>query len=230
MPTTGNGGAVFFFHRSGSAAASDTLVAPVSDSDQALAESDLLARLRDGDPEAYEQLVRDNTPRLLAVARRFLRNDDDARDAVQEGFLSAFKALPRFEGGSRLSTWLHRIVVNASLMKIRTRKRKPETSIEDLMPAYKADGHPETFFEPWRETGEDAAAKKEEKALVREAIDKLPDNYRNVILLRDIEGLDTAETASMLELSPGAVKTRLHRARMALREVLDPFFRTEVSE
>ena len=194
-----------------------------------MSEAELIARLRDGDDAAYEELVRDNSPRLLAVARRFLRNEEDARDAVQEGFLSAFKALDRFEGGSKLSTWLHRIVVNASLMKLRSKKRKPERSIEEILPAYKADGHPEEFFEPWRETGEDAAAAKEERELVRKFIDELPDNYRNVVLLRDIEGIDTEDTAKMLDLTPGAVKTRLHRARLALRQLLDPYFRPEDS-
>jgi len=185
----------------------------------------LLERLRLGDDAAYEELVRKNTPRLLAVARRFLRNEEDARDAVQEGFLSAFKALPRFEGGSKISTWLHRIVVNAALMKLRTKKRKPERSIEDLLPRYKEDGHPQEFFEAWHETGEDAAIREEEKELVRKSIDELPDNYRNVLLLRDIEGIDTGETARLLDLTPGAVKTRLHRARLALRQLLDPHFR-----
>jgi len=194
-----------------------------------VSEADLIARLKAGDDAAYEQLVRENTPRLLAVARRFLRNDEDARDAVQEGFLSAFKALDRFEGGSKVSTWLHRIVVNAALMRIRTKKRRPEKSIEDLLPAYKDDGHPERYFEPWHETGEDVAAAKEERELVRKYIDELPDNYRNVLLLRDIEEFDTQETANLLELTPGAVKTRLHRARLALRELLDPHFRPEKS-
>ena len=194
-----------------------------------MSEAELIARLKSGDDCAYEDVVRENSPRLLAVARRFLRNEEDARDAVQEGFLSAFKALDRFEGGSKLSTWLHRIVVNASLMKLRSRKRKPERSIEEILPGYKADGHPEHFFEPWRETGEDAASAKEERELVRKYIDQLPDIYRNVVLLRDIEGFDTEETAKMLELTPGAVKTRLHRARLALRELLDPHFRPEGS-
>lgn len=197
-----------------------------------VSESDtvLLAGLRAGTAASYEQLVRENSARMLAVARRILRNEEDSRDAVQEGFLSAFKALDRFEGGSRLSTWLHRIVVNAALMKLRTRKRKPETSIEDLLPDYKADGHPETFFEPWRETGADAASSKEERELVRSSIDTLPENYRNVLILRDIEGLDTAEAANIMGLSTGAVKTRLHRARLALREVLNPYFQAEAPE
>jgi RNA polymerase sigma-70 factor (ECF subfamily) len=194
-----------------------------------VSEAELIGRLQAGDDTAYEQLVRENSPRLLAVARRFLRNEEDARDAVQEGFLSAFKALGRFEGGSKLSTWLHRIVVNASLMKLRSKKRKPERSIEEMLPGYKADGHPDEFFEPWRETGEDAASAKEERELVRKQIEELPDNYRNVLLLRDIEGIDTEETAKLLDLTPGAVKTRLHRARLALRQLLDPHFRPDQS-
>ncbi|MHC4955749.1 MAG: sigma-70 family RNA polymerase sigma factor, partial [Planctomycetota bacterium] len=91
------------------------------------------------------------------------------------------------------------------------------------------DGHPQEFFESWQETGEDAASRAEEREFVRQAIDELPDNYRNVLLLRDIEELDTDETAKMLELSPGAVKTRLHRARLALRQQLDPYFREATS-
>ena len=190
-----------------------------------MSEEALLERLRAGDDDAYAEFVRDNSPRMLAVARRLLRNEEDARDAVQEGFLSAFKALERFAGGSKLSTWLHRIVVNAALMKLRTKKRKPERSIEDLLPGYKEDGHPQEFFETWHETGEDAASREEERSLVRKQIDELPDNYRNVLLLRDIEGIDTGETAALLGLTPGAVKTRLHRARLALRQLLDPYFR-----
>ncbi len=190
-----------------------------------MSEEALLKRLRAGDDDAYAEFVRDNSPRMLAVARRLLRNEEDARDAVQEGFLSAFKALERFAGGSKLSTWLHRIVVNAALMKLRTKKRKPERSIEDLLPGYKEDGHPQEFFETWHETGEDAASRNEERDLVRKQIDELPDNYRNVLLLRDIEGIDTGETAALLGLTPGAVKTRLHRARLALRQLLDPYFR-----
>ncbi len=94
-------------------------------------EDGLLERLRSGDDAAFEQLVREHGGRMLAVARRFLRQEEDARDAVQDAFLSAYRALEDFEGNARLSTWLHRIVVNAALMKLRTRRRKPERSIED---------------------------------------------------------------------------------------------------
>src|SRR5262245_27588178 len=101
----------------------------------------LLAGLRAGDDWAYEQMVRAFGGRLLAVAQRILRNEDDARDAVQAAYLSAFRSIGRFEGGCRLSTWLHRIVVNAALIKLRSRRRHPEESIEPLLPTYLDDGH-----------------------------------------------------------------------------------------
>jgi RNA polymerase sigma-70 factor (ECF subfamily) len=187
----------------------------------------LLERLRKGDEAAFEALVRDNTGRLLAVTRRLLRNDEEARDAVQEAFLSAFKALPRFQGEARLSTWLHRIAVNAALMRLRSRRRRPEDAIEDLLPRFLEDGHHAEMPAPWRETGEQLLERQEVRQQVRAAIDRLPESYRNVLILRDIEELETAEVAGILETTPGAVKTRLHRARVALREQLDAQLREE---
>jgi RNA polymerase sigma-70 factor (ECF subfamily) len=187
-------------------------------------DADLLARLREGEEAAFEQLVRENTGRMLAVARRFLPSDDDAQDAVQEAFASAFRALPRFEGGSRLSTWLHRITVNACLMKLRTRRRKPEESIDNLLPGFLEDGHAEKTTPAWRQSADELIERAENRALVREAIEKLPDSYRTVLLLRDIEEFDTETTAKELDITVAAVKTRLHRARMALKTLLDESF------
>src|SRR4249920_2096939 len=99
-------------------------------------ERELLAGLRRGDNAAFATLVRDNTGRLLAVARRILRNPDDAGDAVQEAFMQAFRAIDRFEGESRISTWLHRITVNACLLRLRHAKRHPEASIEEMLPQF----------------------------------------------------------------------------------------------
>jgi RNA polymerase sigma-70 factor (ECF subfamily) len=185
----------------------------------------LLAGLKAGDDDAYELLVRSYTPRLLAVARRFLRNEEDARDAVQDAFLSAFRSIDRFEGNARVSTWLHRIVVNASLMKLRTRRRKPERSIEELMPGFLEDGHLEQPVSEWRKLPEDQVALSELRTLLLNEIQELPDGHRDVLMLRDIEGLDTEETAKALDITPGAVKTRLHRARLALRGLLEPHLR-----
>lgn len=188
-------------------------------------EADLVARLRAGESRAYQEVLSAYSGRMLAVARRLLRNEDDARDALQDAFLSAFKSIDRFEGGSRLSTWLHRIQVNACLMKLRTRRRKPEESIEDLLPRFQADGHAEEPSVLWKESAERALERHETRDLVRRAIEKLPDSYRTILLLRDIEDVSTEQTADHLGISPNAVKIRLHRARQALRTLLDPHFR-----
>ena len=188
-------------------------------------DEDLLLRMRCGEEAAFEELVRTHGGRLLAVARRYLPSEDDARDAVQDAFLSAFKALPAFEGQAKLSTWLHRIAVNAALMKLRTRRRKPEQSIDDLLPGFLEDGHLEKPASEWMPVPLDLVERKEIAEIVRSNIARLPDNHRHVLLLRDIEEFDTEETAEMLEITPNAVKTRLHRARLALRELLEPHLR-----
>lgn len=180
--------------------------------------------LRRGDAAAYEQLVRTECGRMLAAARRILGNEDDAREAVQEAFVSALRALPKFEGQSSLSTWLHRIAINAALMKLRTRRSRPQISIETLQPRFLADGHHADPVDPWSPDAESAAMTSETRAAVRAAIDLLPETYRNVLLLRDIEELDTRQTAELLEIDPGTVKVRLHRARLALRKLLDEQF------
>jgi RNA polymerase sigma-70 factor (ECF subfamily) len=189
---------------------------------QASDERALVQALQRGDEDAYVQLIRELGGRMLAVSRRFMRDEDEAEDVVQEAFIQAYRNIGRFEGGSKLSTWMHRIVVNAALMRLRKKGRKKEVSIEDLLPRYRDDGHRVEVGEPWTERGEDVALRKELRSVVREAIDRLPDNYRNVLLLRDIEQLDTAQTAELLDISVNATKTRLHRARLALREMLHP--------
>jgi len=186
----------------------------------------LVDRLRAGDHAAFEELVNRATGRMLAVARRFLPEEQDAMDAVQDAFISAYKNMGKFQAGSQLTTWLHRIVVNACLMKLRSRKRRPEKSIEDFLPTYDGTGHRMSGVAAWPEAGERLDPDRAEtRSKVREAIEQLPEDYRNVILLRDIEGMDTDESAVVLGISAGAVKTRLHRARQALREVLDLFVR-----
>ncbi len=188
----------------------------------------LLAGLRAGKEAAFETLVQAYTGRLLKVARRFLRNEEDARDAVQETFLSAFRSIARFQGEARLYTWLHRIVANAALMKLRSRRRKPEESIEEFLPKFREDGYQVESSVEWAEPYRHLA-RRETHILVRGCIDQLPESYRTVLLLRDIEELDTEETAKILEVTPNAVKIRLHRARQALRTLLDPHFRGEVT-
>jgi RNA polymerase sigma-70 factor, ECF subfamily len=187
-------------------------------------EATLIAQLRAGDQAAFEQVVRQYGGRLLAVARRIVGTEEDARDVVQDAFMNAFKSLDRFEGNAKLSTWLHRIAVNAALMKLRTRKRKPEQPIDSMLPGFNEEGHFEERFQSWEEPVDKALEREENRELVRRQIDALPESYRTVLVLRDIEGLDTEETANMLGLSVNATKIRLHRARQALRAMLAPHF------
>jgi RNA polymerase sigma-70 factor, ECF subfamily len=185
------------------------------------AERELLEALRRGEERAFAALVRREGPRMLATARRMLGNDEDARDAVQDAFLQAHRALDRFAGESRLSTWLHRIVVNAALMKLRGRRRKPEQPLDDLLPQFDESGAWLRPVSGWERSADELVESAECRAIVRKAIDRLPDPYREVLVLRDIEELDTDETARVLGATPNAVKVRLHRARQALRTLLE---------
>jgi RNA polymerase sigma-70 factor, ECF subfamily len=189
-------------------------------------EEALVTRLQSGDEAAFELVVRRESGRLLQVARRFLRNEDDAHDAVQEAFLSAFRSIERFARGSRLSTWLHRILINACLMKLRSSRRHAEEPIENLLPKFAEAGHQVNHPTPeWEASAEELLQKGETREIVRRSIDRLPENYRSVLLLRDIEELTTEEAARLLGVTENAVKIRLHRARQALRGLLEPRFR-----
>jgi RNA polymerase sigma-70 factor, ECF subfamily len=183
-------------------------------------DAELLDGLRAGRDEAFEALVRAHSGRMLSVCRRILRSDEEAKDAVQEAFLSAFRAMRSFEGTCQLGTWLHRIAVNASLMRLRSRKRRPEESIDDLQPGFREDGHAAIDPRDWSPSALQLVETRETRESVRACIDRLPDLYRTVLLLRDIEELDTAETAEILDVTEGVVKVRLHRARHALRRLL----------
>ncbi|HET8798828.1 MAG TPA: sigma-70 family RNA polymerase sigma factor [Thermoanaerobaculia bacterium] len=191
-----------------------------------IAEAALVMRLQSGDPAAFEILVRRQTPVLLRVARRLMRSEEDARDAVQDAFVAAFKGIGNFGANAQLSTWLHRIVINACLMRLRTKRRRREEDIEEYLPRFREDGHQVTPSQQWNETAETILARTELCGVVRTAIDQLPDPYREVLLLRDIEELSTEETATLLGVTSNAVKIRLHRARQALRCLLDPYMRS----
>jgi RNA polymerase sigma-70 factor (ECF subfamily) len=189
-------------------------------SDEVGGQSALLDDLRQGDEVAYEDLVRRYGGRMLATARRLLPNEDDAREVVQEAFLSAFRAIGGFSGNSKLSTWLHRIVVNAALMKIRSRRNRREESIDDLLPQFDEQGEWVSGM-PVHDAPSDVLERRQTREMVRTCIDRLPQQYRTVLMLRDIEELDTEEVAGLLHVTPNAVKIRLHRARQALRTLLE---------
>jgi len=149
-----------------------------------------------------------------------LRSDDEARDAVQDAFLAAFRGLASFKGDAKLSTWLHRIVVNAALMRVRSRTHRAEQSIDDLLPHFDDDGS-WGADRPAALSSHELLERRDTRALVRDCIAQLPDTYRTVLVMRDIEDLDTDEAAERLGVTANAVKIRLHRARQALRSLVE---------
>lgn len=183
-------------------------------------EAELLVGLRAGDNSSYELLVERYGGRLLAVARRLLRGDDEAEDVVQEAFVCAFRSLERFRGGSQLGTWLHRVTVNAALMRMRRRTSRSEVPLDDALPVVDAAAPTRPLFAGRGIDAEQELLREETRHRVRQCIDRLPDAYRTVLILRDIEELDTREAASLLGITPNAVKIRLHRARQALTTLL----------
>ncbi|CAN5865507.1 RNA polymerase sigma factor [soil metagenome] len=217
------------FTSAAAAVAPDATISPAPENDRARAEdSALAARLKRADESAYEELVRRFGPRMLAVARRMLRSDADADDAVQQAFISAFKAIDRFEGGSLLSTWLHRITVNAALMKLRSQGRLREGSLDGLLPTFSEDGHRRGAHRAPESHAALHASGEETRTLVMQQIDRLPEAYRAVLVMRDIDQLSTAQSAALLNTTETAVKVRLHRARQALRELLEPLMQEGV--
>jgi RNA polymerase sigma-70 factor (ECF subfamily) len=187
-------------------------------------EARLLELIRAGDQQACERLVRRHGGAMLACARRFLKNEEDSADAVQDALLSAFRSIESFQGNSRLGTWLHRIVVNHCLMRLRRNRNGTTVSIHELLPTFDETGHHARPVVPWTTTPEDQLSQAETRDTLHACIDRLPGDYRTIILLRDIEGHDTRETADLLGISCDAVKIRLHRARQALRTLIEPLF------
>jgi RNA polymerase sigma-70 factor (ECF subfamily) len=199
----------------------------IANESQAPGEDAEISELRRGVTSVTEKFVRNNVGWMLVVARRILGDEGHANDCVQDAFSSIFKNLDSFRGESSLRTWMHRIVVNQALMSLRARKRLKEASIDDLLPIFDENGC--RVEDRWTdlETPESLLEKSQTKETVIALIDMLPDNYRTVLLLRDIEELSVSEVAELLNLSETNVKVRVHRARSALKKLLEPLLRGE---
>ncbi|MEQ8818422.1 MAG: sigma-70 family RNA polymerase sigma factor [Thalassobaculum sp.] len=194
-----------------------------------LDETELVARLKAGDERAFEMLVRRETGRLLAAARRLVRDEAAAYDCVQEAFLSAYKAIDGFEPRSSVGAWLHRITINAALMRLRKERRLAETSIDDLLPSFDSDGWRRDLVEVPAGDPESELERRRIREFVRSKIDVLPEGYRTALVLRDLEGWSTREAAEALGIAEGAMKVRLHRARAALKRLIEPLWTGDVS-
>lgn len=176
-----------------------------------------------------EALVRDNIAWMLALAERLMKDRSLAEDIVQESFLRAYDALERFEGRSSIATWLHRITVNTALSKLRKLKRLAEQSIDEHLPEF--DRFDCRIESPWSHLAsiDDVMDSDDKRRVVIESINALPDAYRIVLQLRDIEDYDTSEVAALLDITQSNVKVRLHRARAALKKLLEPILRKEAA-
>jgi RNA polymerase sigma-70 factor (ECF subfamily) len=193
-------------------------------------EAELLAGLRAGDPAAYYHFVELHSPNVYNVALKLLGDQQEAEDVLQETFLSAFEAIDRFEGRSQLSTWLYRIAYNASLMRLRKRKQMATVSLDHPLDEH-GDGTevPSRHLVDWSAVPDDQLLTAEARQEMDRAIAELPESLRSTFILRDIQGLSGAETAEVLGITVQAVKNRLHRARLRLRDQLSGYF-TERAE
>lgn len=179
----------------------------------------LVAALKEGNEAAYEEVLRRFEVKVYSLARGLTHHEHDAQDATQETFLSVFKNVARFKGESSLSTWVYRIAVNASLMTLRRKRHeKQHVPIEDYMPSFDDTGHRVAVVPDWHPAVDEVLFNKEMSGILRRYIGELAPEYRTVFLLRDQEGLDNDQVAAILNLSVAAVKSRLHRARLYLRE------------
>lgn len=187
----------------------------------------LVTHAQAGDTRAFDELVRRYQDRAYRLCFKILRNEDDAAEALQDTFLSAFKGLPRFKAESTFSTWLYRIATNASLMKYRKRRdghvsyEQSQSSNEDSEPMAIAD---------WSAQPLDELLDAETRELLSAEVDLLPENERTVFVLRDIMEQSNADVATELGLSVAAVKSRLHRARVHLRDRMNRYFREKVAK
>jgi len=195
-----------------------------SEPSAASTEAELVARLRRRDAGALEVLMQHHAARVYRVAFGITRSQADAEEVVQDVFLSLFEKIGAFEERAALGTWLYRVATNTALLRRRGKRRELEVSLEDHLPAFKDDDHRagerSFLLADWSATAEDGLLSGETHALVRRAIDLLPPHYRAVVVLRDIEELSNEETALILNEPVSSVKSRLHRARMVLREQL----------
>jgi len=179
-------------------------------------ESFLVEKVRGGDPDAFEELIRPFEGRIYQTILRIVRNPEDAADVYQEAILSAFEKINSFAGGSSFGTWLHRIGVNCALMRVRSASREPVISKEDL-PQFNWLGMHRERVSPWADAPEAQAERGELRRMLSEALDELGEVDRAVVWLKDVEGLSHDDIAAATGLSVSATRSRLHRARLVLR-------------
>jgi len=185
----------------------------------------LVAALRRGDPTAVDDLVAAYGDRACRLATRITGNAQDAEEAVQDAFLSVVRKIDTFRGDATFGSWIYRIVANAAYQCCRGRRRRSaDVSLDTLLPVFDQRGHHATTVVDWSTSVDDPARQTELRLVLSAAIEELPDDYRAVVVLRDVEGLPHREIAEILGLTVVNVKMRVHRARLFLRKRLEAYF------
>ena len=189
---------------------------------QTCEQQQLVQKLRLGDPSGFEFIVQEYGAYLLNVARRYINNSDDAKDIVQETYLQAFRKIDKFRDEASIKSWLHRITINNALMKIRKDEKLTQiTSNIDDNELIDENGKRVENSKTISISADEMHMNKELRSAVKHSIMELPTAYRNILLLRDVEGYSIEETAKLLAINPASVKTGLHRARNKLKTQLE---------
>lgn len=190
-------------------------------------EAELIAHILAGQKELFHDLIRPYERMVYLTIFSILRNETEAEDAAQEAVINAYRHLGSFRGDAKFSTWLVTIAVNEGRKRRRKAKTAPTNSVDEIVEGQEGEISPAPLTD-WREIPLEALERKELRETLREAVLELPEIYRQVFTLRDIQGLDGAETAQSLSITPGMVKVRLHRARLMLQKRLVPYLKTAV--
>ena len=187
-------------------------------------EEALVKDFQSGNLDAYDKIAELYQKKIYALSFNLMRNQMDAQDVTQEVLLTLFKKIHTFQGKSAFSSWVYRITLNASYMKLRTKKKEPNISIDELMPSFNSAGFQQEKIQDWSENTESLLFSNEMHKVINKAVALLPEKEKVVFLLRDVEGLSTEKVGEVLDLSIPAVKSRLHRARLFLRKKLSGYF------
>jgi len=187
-------------------------------------EEALVRQFQGGDLEAYDKIAEIYQKKIYSLSFNLTRNQMDAQDVTQEVLLTLFRKIHTFQGKSAFSSWVYRITLNASYMKLRSKKKEPNVSIDELMPSFNGAGFQQEKIQDWSENTESLLFTNETSDVINKAIDLLPEKEKVVFLLRDVEGLSTEKAGEILDLTVPAVKSRLHRARLFLRKKLSSYF------
>ena len=185
-------------------------------------ESLLVERVRNGDHDAFYKLVRPHERGIYLSALSIVRNEADAEEVAQEAILKAFKAMDRFRGEAKFSTWIIQITINEARMRLRKDRRHLYDSVDAPVQGEDEGDYIPRDFADWRDIPSEALESTRLREALKKALDSLPPKYQQVLVLRDIEQLNIAETAKLLGITEGSVKTRLLRARLMMRDALAP--------